>query len=146
MSAKTYSPHEVTIYIGGSLIDAGFADGEFLRIEMVSDEVSDVAGSDGEVAVSVNRDKRATVSVILLSTSDGNRVLQEKVNQVLAFGGSPSLGDFMVRDRNGLSIYEAPAIYRKKRPDVSFDRTATSREWAFGVPELESYEGGNNEL
>lgn len=146
MTAKVYNPAEVTIYIGGALIDSGFADGAFLSIEMVSDEVTSVAGSDGEVAVSVNRDRRANVTLTLLQTSDGNRVLQEKLNAARAFEGSPSLGDFMVRDRNGLSIYESESIYVTKRPDATFDRSPTSREWNLQVPDLDSYEGGNNEL
>lgn len=143
--AKVYNPHEVVVMIGDSLIDAGYADGEFLRIEMVSEETTSSAGTDGEVAVSVNKDRRATVTLLLMQTGDGNRRIQEKVNLVRALGGSPSLGSFYVRDLNGQSLYEAPSIWLKKRPDVSLDRTATTREWAFEVDNLDSFEGGNDQ-
>jgi hypothetical protein len=142
MEQRVYNAHEVAIVIGDALIEGGFADGEFLRIEPVSELTASVSGSDGSVAVSVNRDRRCTITLILLQTSEGNRIIQDKIDAALALGGSPSIGSFMVSDTNGQTIHEAEAIWPKQRPTATFDRTATAREWQFEAV-VTSYEGGN---
>lgn len=143
MTAKTYNQHEVTIVIGDVLIDSGYADGPLLEIERVTPRTTSVAGTDGEVAVSTSKDPRWKVKLHLMQTSDGNRRLQEKVNLVQAFGGSPSLGPVYIRDRNGLSLYEGDAIWLEEDPDATFDKSATERVWNFEAV-LTAYEGGNN--
>lgn len=145
MSTKVYNADEVTVLLGGSVIDSGYADGEFLSIEMMSDQVQSVAGTDGEVAVSRIRDRRANAVLKLLSTSTGNDILSAKFNQVMNGIGSPSIGSFYVRDRNGRAIYEAQNCWITKPPDVSFDRSVTPREWHLSVDFLERQDGGNND-
>lgn len=145
MGTKVYNADEVTLTIGGSLIDSGYADGAFLSIEQTAEQVQSVAGTDGEVAISRIRDKRAKVTIRLMQTSLGNDLLSAKHNNAMKGPGSPSLGAFYVRDRNGNAIYEAPACWIVKPPTVEYDRTATAREWELGVDVLDRQDGGNND-
>jgi hypothetical protein len=143
-ATRVYNADEVTIMIGGSLIDSGYSDGAFLKIEEMSDKVQSVAGTDGEVAISRVRDHRATVTLTLMQTSAGNAIMDAKFKLAKAGIGSPAIGEFHVRDMNGGSLYAAPHCWIVKGPDVEFDRSATAREWHLGVDNLERDDLGNN--
>jgi hypothetical protein len=139
---KVYSGDQVVIQIGDTLIEAGYADGEFLRIEQESDDWSDVVGTDGEVAISKSNDARATLTLLLLQTSRHNDELSAMRNNGLRTG-RPGVGPLFVRDLLGNSLHEAPVCWIQKPPDRSFDRTATTREWKLRVGQLKSTDGGN---
>lgn len=139
---RVYSAAQVTISFADVLIDSGFADGEFLKIEEESDTYVDVAGADGEVAVSPTNDRRATMTLMLLQTSAGNELLSAAWNLGVA-NGVVAAGDFLARDRNGSTVFRALA-WILKPPDVSFDRSVTSREWTFRTGQLERVDGTNN--
>lgn len=140
---NVWNAREVTLTIMGALIDGGYADGEFVRIEQESDDTQDVAGTDGSVAVSVNNDGRATLTVTLMQTSRQNDVL----SGLRAAGrGTPlgvAVGPIYCRDRLGRSVWEAEAAWLQRPPDVSLDRTATSRAWTFRIANLSRFDGGN---
>jgi hypothetical protein len=135
---------EVTIAIGPVLVDSGFADGEFLRVEQESDATEDVAGTDGEVAVSRTNDYRATITVLLLQTADANLGLSVLANLARSSPGmAGAIVPSLVRDRNGASLYTAENSWVQRPPDASFDRTAQSREWAVRCARLIRVDGGN---
>ena len=144
MSTKVYNADEVTISISGVLIDAGFGDGEFLRIEQDSDDFLDVVGTNGEVAVSKSNDRRATATLTLMQTSDANDLLSALSNLARNSPGLAGAGAFYVRDRQGRSIYEADSCWVAKAPDPGFDRSATSREWKIRIGSLRRVDGGNS--
>jgi len=141
--AKVYNADQVSLIVAGALIEAGFADGEFLRVEQDSDDWLDVVGTDGEVAVSRSNDRRATITVILLQTSDGNDVLSALSNLSRASNGLAGAGPLFIRDRNGRTVYRASSCWVSKPPDASFDRTATAREWTLRCDRLVRFDGGN---
>lgn len=143
MSFKTYDADQVSITIAGLLIDSGYADGEFLRIEQESDDFTDVVGTDGEVTRSKTRDKRATVTILLMQSSSGNALLSTLNNLDVNAPNGAGVGAFLVRDRQGTSVYRADECWVQKPPDVSFDREATSREWTLRVANLQRVDGGN---
>jgi hypothetical protein len=143
--AKSYNADEVTLSLGQTLIEAGFADGEFLRIEQQTEDFVDVVGSDGEVAVSRTNDRRATITVLLLQTSDGNDILSALRTLSVQGTGLAGAVALYIRDRNGRSLYEADTCWIQKPPDVSLDRSATVREWTLRVDRLERVDGGNRE-
>lgn len=141
---KVYNADEVTIAVGPVLVDAGFADGEFLRIEQESDDTEDVCGTNGEVAVSRTNDRRATATIILLQTSNSNDGLSVLSNLARSAPGmAGAIVSFLVRDRNGRTIYSAEKCWVQRAPDPSFDRTAQSREWAIRISHLVRFDGGN---
>lgn len=140
---KIYDANEVTIVIAGIPIDGGFADGEFLRIEQDSDDFTDVVGTDGEVTRSKTNDRRATVSLILMQSSSGNAVLSALNLLDKKTGGGAGVGPFLVRDKQGTSLYSASKCWIAKPPNVSFGREAGPREWKIRVADLERLDGGN---
>lgn len=144
MGFKVYNADEVTIVVGPALIDSGLADGEFLRIEQESDDTEDVAGTDGEVAVSRTNDRRANATILVMQTSDGNdklSVLSNLVREAEAMAGG--IVPFLVKDANGRTVMEAANAWVSRAPDRSFDRTAQTNEWQIRLANLVRFDGGN---
>jgi hypothetical protein len=142
MTMRVYDASEVSIAIGGINIEAGFADGEFLRIEQESDDFSDVVGTDGEVTRSKTKDKRATATILLMQSSQSNQALSALSNLDKTAPNGAGVVPFLVRDRNGDSLYESQHCWIMKGPDVSFDREATAREWTIRIANLERFDAG----
>lgn len=143
MTTKTYNGAEVSVYIAGILIRGGLADGEFLRIEQEADDWLDVVGTDGEVTRSKSNDRRATATLILMQSSDGNDLLSQLSNLDQTTPGGAGVGSFQVRDQNGRARYNAAACWISKAPNVSFGREVGSREWTIRIAKLERVDGGN---
>lgn len=142
MGLKIYDADQISINIAGIPIIGGFADGEFLRIEKETDDFTDVVGTVGEVTRSKTKDGRATVTVILMQTADSNAVLAALSQVDRNAPNGAGVGAFLVRDRQGTSLYEADEIWIMKSPDATFDREATSREWICRVANLRDFTGG----
>ena len=140
--AKTYNADEVDLIIAGVPIDAGFADGEFLRIEQESDDFGDVVGTDGEVTRFKTLDRRANVVVLLMQTSDSNQFLSALSNADRLLPNGGGIVPFLVLDTNGASLYEALELWVQKPPDVSFAREPGTREWNLRVARLERNDAG----
>lgn len=143
MALKVYDADAVSLIIAGLPIDSGYDDGEFCRIENESDAFIDKVGTDGEVTRSKTNDKRATCSVILMQSSDGNALLSALHNVDLLAGNGAGVGPFLVRDTQGTALYAAAECWIAKAPDVSFDREPTAREWKVRIASLERFDGGN---
>jgi hypothetical protein len=142
MATKFYDADQITVVIAGIPI-AGYADGEFLNIAQESDAFSDVVGTDGEVTRSKTKDHRATVTLKLMQTSDSNDLLSALYNTDRGASNGAGVGAFLVRDRNGRSLYTGDACWISKAPDLSFDRAPTAREWTIRVADLLRFDGGN---
>lgn len=143
MSLKVYDANEVTLNVAGLPIESGFDDGEFIRIEQEAEDFIDKVGTDGEVTRSKTNDRRATVSILLMQSSDGNALLSGLNNLDRLAGNGAGVGPLLVRDRQGTSLYAAAECWVSKPPDVSFDREPTAREWTLRVASLERFDGGN---
>jgi len=141
---KVYNADEVTIVIGPVLVQSGLADGEFLRIEQETDDTEDVAGTDGEVAVSRTNDRRATATVLLMQTSDSNDGLSTlSALAKEAAGMAGGIVPFLVKDKNGRTLHTAANCWVRRAPDRSFDRTAGTNEWQVRLSHLARFDGGN---
>ena len=138
---KVYNANEVTLLIGDVLIESGFADGEFLSYESISDDIASVAGADGEVAISKNLDPRVQFTVTLLQTSDANDVFSG-LRQLRRLPGNAGVAPYTVRDRNGRTLHEGKC-WVKKAPTAAFARSAGPRAWAFEGVEEFGFDGGN---
>lgn len=139
---KVFDADQVSLVVARNLIDSGWADGEFIRIEQETDDFSDVVGTDGEVTRSKTNDRRATITVILQQTSSGNAMLSAMSNTDRNQPNGAGVGELLIRDRQGNTVYSAEHCWVKKPPNVSFDRTATAREWTLRVDKLERFDGG----
>jgi len=140
---KVYDANEVTIIVAGIPIDSGYDDGEFCRIEPESPDFVDKVGTDGEVTRSKTNDRRATCSVILMQSSTGNALLSALNNIDRLNGNGAGVGPFLVRDKQGTSLYAAAECWISQPPNVSFDREPTAREWTIRIANLERFDGGN---
>lgn len=143
MAFKVYDANAVTVTVNGILIDSGFDDGEFVRVEQESDDFIDKVGTDGEVTRSKTNDRRATVSIILMQSSAGNAALSTLNNLDLLAGNGQGVGPLLIRDQQGTSLFSAAECWISKPPDVSFDREATSREWTLRCAKLIRFDGSN---
>lgn len=141
-TAKFYDPDQVVVYFAGGLIQ-GFADGEFIAVEMMSDGFGDVVGTDGEVARSKSNDRRATVTIKLLQTSDSNLFLSGIHTTDLNAPAGAGVGSLLIQDLQGTTLLNAVSAWIVKFPDQSFDRTAKSREWQIRCAALTPVVGGN---
>lgn len=139
---KTLDPDQYTIAALGVLVD-GYADGEFVTLEWAEEAFKTVVGTDGQVARSKNMNKLATITVKLLQTSSSNALLSAIHIQDRAAANGAGVGPFLIRDRQGATVYAAEKAWIKKAPNVSLDKTATSREWVFEALLDVFIEGGN---
>jgi len=140
--AKFYDPDQVAVSFAGATIQ-GYADGEYITVEQVSDAFGDVVGTDGEVARSKSNDRRATVTIKLLQTSESNSILSGLHNLDLNAPNGAGVGSFSMVDLQGKTLVQAEQSWIVKFPDNSMDRTAKSREWEFRLAKVTRVEGGN---
>lgn len=139
---KIYDANEVSLVLMGLIIDSGFGDGEFIRIEQETDDFTDVAGTDGEVTRSKTNDKRATITVTLMQTSEGNSKLTAINNLDRKASNGAGVGPFLIKDKSGLALYMGTA-WVAGPPTVVFDREATAREWKLRAILSERFDGGS---
>lgn len=137
---RVYNPNNQLIVIANTRWDGGQADGEFLTHSFVSDQMQSVAGTGGEVAVSVNADSRVNIGINTLQTADYNDVLSALFQQMKA--GVITSVPYEIRDIDGRSLHEG-RCWITKPPDVSLDRTATGRQWSLQGDEDFTFYGGN---
>lgn len=139
---RTFDPDGLSVILANIPVD-GWADGEFLTIEMEADSFNDTAGSGGEVARVKSMDRRATVKFMLLQTSPTNAALEALHNLDVNAPNGAGVGALMIRDRSGTAMYRADKAWIQKPANISFDREAKSREWAVRVAWLIREGGGN---
>jgi hypothetical protein len=132
MTPKIYDAKNVTLMIGGLLIDSGYADGEFIRIEAEQDAFAAVQGTDGEVTRSKTNNTLFTATLTLMQTSSGNSKLTALHTLDLLADNGAGVGPFLVKDRSGTAL-AAGVCWIARPPDPTYDKTATSREWKIQV-------------
>lgn len=125
---KEYNASEVAMSFAGIPI-TGLADGEFVTIEMDTDDFGDVVGSDGEVASFRTNDRRAKVTFKLLQTSAAISRLMALSNADLAAINGAGVGALMVENLSTGERWEAPEARIMKQPNVSLGREVGSREF-----------------
>lgn len=140
---KIYDADQVSLIGVGIPIDSGYADGEFVKIEMADDAFKTKVGTDGEIVRSKTNNYLAKVTIRLMQTSDGNAKLSAVHELDKMAPNGKGVGPFMVRDRQGTSLHAGQYSWVTKAPDVTYDREATEREWELAVILDERLDGGN---
>ena len=143
MSFKVYDADQIAMVFMGLPISSGYADGEFLTIEQEAQDFETKVGTDGEVTRSKTNNRHAVIKVKLMQSSDGNTLLTALNNLDIATSGGAGVGPMLIKDLQGTSLYSASKCWIAKPPDVSFDRTATSREWTLECANLVRLDGAN---
>lgn len=142
-ATKTYSADEVSLSVAGYTIDSGFADGEFVNIEMASDDFTDKVGADGEVARAKTNDRRATIKIKLLQTSQGNDLLSALRTLDINAPNGAGVGAFLLRDRSGLLVAQADKCWISKPPAIGRGREIGECEWTLRASSMNLVVGGN---
>lgn len=143
MGLKIYDADQILVNFAGVPVDSGYADGEFLRIEQAEDDFTLVMGTDGSGTRSKSNNRSATITLILMQSSQTNTALSALNNLDLKTSGGAGVGPLLIKDKSGTSLYSAAKCWISKAPNVSFDRTATSREWTLMTDNLIRLDGGN---
>lgn len=142
MTTRIYDSNQVQVAFAGVPVQ-GYADGDFLTITYETDAFTSVVGTDGEVSRSKSNDRRATVEVILMSTSPTNDLFSAIHLADLNTPGGAGVGALLVTDLNGTSLFTSGNAWVVKAPDVTYGREANERTWTLQVDSLVAFTGGN---
>jgi len=143
-NVRVWNADEIVISIGPVILESGFGEDEFIRLEQETDDTEDVVGVDGEVTVSRTNDRRATLTFTLQQTSSGNDGLSALSNLTRSAPGMVgAIQPFIIKDLNGRSLYTAQNAWVAAPPPVSFARTGQPREWKIRIANLVRTDGGN---
>ncbi len=138
-----YDPNNITIVGAGVPIDGGFADGAFVEIAYDSDAFVDVVGTDGDVTRSKTNDRRATITISLMSSSNNNTLFSLIHNIDLGQDNGAGVGPALIKDNQGTTLFAAEKSWVMKTPDRTFDKTATAVVWKIRCADLKCRIGGN---
>jgi hypothetical protein len=127
---KSANPSAVTLKFANVPLLSGLAEGEYISAEPMSDLVDSVAGTDGEVAVSVQMDSRWTLTLKLLETSDTNKLVAQFYN-LKKRGGAVGFGPLLYKDSDTGEVLIAGDACVMRAPSPTKDKKATTREWKF---------------
>lgn len=135
-----FLPHELSVIIG-SLSIAGWADGVFLNITQVNDNINDLEGAGGEVGVVLNRSALFQAEINLLQTAEENTSISLLHKASITTG---IVYPFFVKDSLGQTIGSAGATYFTKFADAGFNKDGVeTRTWTLKLPHFEYILGGN---
>jgi hypothetical protein len=143
-NVKTYSADLVALSIGGRPIDSGYADGEFVAIEPMADDFGSKVGADGEVARFRTNDRRATIKIKLMQTSQGNDTLSQLRALALTTPNGSDVGAFQLTDlSSGVVLARADKAWVKKAPNISRGREIVEYEWTLEAAHMNLDPSGN---
>lgn len=129
---KTYSPDKVTLAFGSHII-TGFAEDSFIVITPVGEGTQEVRGADGEIARTVNLDKRYTVKLTLLQTSDSNAYLQKRYDKDQKDGDA--IDSITMKDLLGKDKFFGDKAWVVKPAEKKKSKAQENIEWEIRVAE-----------
>ena len=118
--SKTYNPGEVSLIIGGSIINSW----NTITVSRNEDKNFASVGTQGEVTRTVNVSNLGTIVVTLPQSSADNAILSAKE---LA-NGIESIG---IMDKSGNSIVTMPEGFITGVAESEFGKELGEREWTF---------------
>ena len=146
MGTRVYDSNEVAVVFGPNIIDAGRADGEFVKITREAAAFSSKVGCDGDVTRSRMNDNRAKVEITIMQTSPSNDIFSaQHILDKLTPNGDGIMPLF-IKDNNGRSLFTAEHAWIENDPETAFDREAGTRVWVLECARLRSFIGGSGEV
>ena len=118
MSLKTYDPSEMSIIIGGSIINSW----NTVNVELDEDEQAASTGTSGEHTRTINPNNMGTLTLTLPQSSADNAKLQ-------ALATSKQIFSTMVMDKNGNDVHVMAEAFISKRPPAEYGKEHGEREW-----------------
>lgn len=135
-----YDPSKIVVIYSGNIL-SGFADGTFGAAKRNSDKQSTYVGADGRVTVVKSADNSGEVTITLAASSLSNDILSALAT--LQELGPLVPAPLMVKDLLGTTLIMGQKAWIKKVPDVEFGKELSTRDWVFGVENLQMNVGGN---
>ena len=142
MTLAIYDAKQVSLSWNHVLINAGFADGEFITADYDGDFFSLHIGTDGFGTRSKSNNESAKFTVRLSQGSPFNNYFSEMLNNDRTLPNGAGVGAFIVRDLNGSTLIQAPNTWIVKPPPQSFDKVVKDRVWPFQTEKAVSIIGG----
>ena len=138
-----YSGNRVVLIFAGILVK-GYADGSFLRMSPKSDGFTSRAGADSLVSHSRTNDPRWDVSFILEDSSSSNDPLSALYNADLVAPNGAGVGELLVQDLNGRTLFTSEIARIMRCSDVEFAKETGTREWKLEaiIPAGQGFAGG----
>jgi len=118
----------------------GFAD-EMIRVTQDEDTFTDMQGADGEISRVLRVKNKATIVISIMQTSMTNdwlsllHFIDKKENKPVPF---------IILDRSGRTIIEAPMAWIVKYTDMEFGGEHKVREWTIRAVNVLTHVGGNS--
>lgn len=140
---KEYDSKEVDVIIAGIPIQSGRGKGEFLKIAPNSNAFTHVKGVDGEGSRARTHDNSALATVTVMQTSDANALLSALYTLDVNAPGGAGVGPFLVKDKQGTSLFAAEACWIEKIPEVTYAGEVGERAWPIRIDDLKPFVGGN---
>lgn len=134
-----YDPKDLTVILCGILIQ-GFAPGTFVKVGMMTDRYTSVAGALGDVTRTRSRDDRGTIEVTLMDDSPSNVALtaMASADEYTASGVAES----QVKHASGGDIAHGQHSWIKKKPEMEYGDKSGQRVWTIEVARMAYFPGG----
>jgi hypothetical protein len=140
---KNYNPTDIVMIIAGIPLESGRGDDTFAKGEWTSPRWTTKVGCDGEKVRSKSNDKGMRWTITTLQTSQANALLNALFILDTNAANGAGVGPFMVKDRQGLTLYAGAQCWVAEPPNPEFGKEATTRDWIVEVASVEGGEGGN---
>lgn len=139
----TWDGAELTVVIGVTPI-SGLSDGDSVTASRTNPLYNSRAGNDGAVGRARVTDKRGTVEIRLLQTSEVNDVLSALFNMDSLSDEGQFVGPIIVKDLSGSTQISAGQAWLMNIGDVNFESGQVGeRIWTFEAADLKFWIGGN---
>lgn len=126
---------DVTVYSSkniicsmGTHIPSGFAEDSFISVTPQGDGVTDEAGADGEVVISITDDPRFEIKLVLQYGSKTNAWLMKQYNNNKQMPGS-GIFNMQVKDLGQNPNFTASKAWVSKPAPIAYGKTAPTQEW-----------------
>lgn len=126
--AGTYDPADVLFTPVGVPLLSGYAEGSMVEWGRDKDSFSDYAGSQGEVCIVVNRDKRGYFRFFLHQNSLMNNIFSGMLATAEATGGRIILPSRLSHKGAGTELFAAQS-WLQRLPDGGYSNEIQGRQW-----------------
>ena len=137
---EQYDPDSYSIIFNAIPI-SGFAEDDFIDIELDSEGYQDQIGADGHVVRYKSCDQRATVTFTLMATSPSNKLLSAMYNADIKSPNGLGVGPLFIRDTRGVTVFFFFFAWIQKMPKSTLGEKMDNKEWKIRVAKLEAFIG-----
>lgn len=139
-TTKEYDPKDVKISLIGVPLNAGIADGTFVKVTRNAVAATMTVGAGGDVVITRSHDHTGKAEVTVQRASQVNALLSAMAAAWEA--GTGGRGAFFVRDLNGASLCVAPNAVIEKPADFERGKEHGNITWSILLDDVEIIEAG----